>query len=240
LTKAHPIDRKLDTLIDELGHQRDRRGVKRALRKFARTCGFDDFAFVCHGGTELTGISSYDPAWQSHYVKRNFGTTDPVVRLARRHMRPLTWSAKDAAFKEQDRRKFFEQAESFGIRSGLTIPIPVAYGRFAVLSLASADSHASERIEIVNPVCAATAAALTYIRLGEAENHEGGPVLPMLTGRQLSCLSWASFGKTMIETAILLGISENTVRFYLNEAKERLGASNTAHAIRIAVQRGLI
>jgi DNA-binding CsgD family transcriptional regulator len=65
-------------------------------------------------------------------------------------------------------------------------------------------------------------------------------VRPVLSGRQLACLTWASFGKTTAETAMLLGISPNTARCYLVEAKERLGAVNTAHAIRVAVERGLI
>jgi LuxR family transcriptional regulator, activator of conjugal transfer of Ti plasmids len=44
----------------------------------------------------------------------------------------------------------------------------------------------------------------------------------------------------MAETASMLGIAENTVRFYLVQARDKLGASNITHAVRIAVEHDLI
>ena len=61
-----------------------------------------------------------------------------------------------------------------------------------------------------------------------------------LTPRETLCLTWASHGKAMKGTAEILGISERSVRFYLDAAREKLGAGNVAHAVRIAVERGLI
>jgi DNA-binding CsgD family transcriptional regulator len=47
-------------------------------------------------------------------------------------------------------------------------------------------------------------------------------------------------GKTTDDIADLLGISERAVRFYMKGARDRLGATNTTHAVRIAVEKGLI
>jgi LuxR family transcriptional activator of conjugal transfer of Ti plasmids len=47
-------------------------------------------------------------------------------------------------------------------------------------------------------------------------------------------------GKTMDEIADLLGISERAVRFYVKGARDRLGATNTTHAVRLAVEQNLI
>jgi LuxR family transcriptional activator of conjugal transfer of Ti plasmids len=223
-----------------VGLQRDQHGVRLALAKFTRSCGFDEFAYVCHGGTEITGMSSYERQWQIHYLERNLTRIDPVVRLARQYMRPFSWSRTDAVFQDGANRAFFDQAEKFGIKSGLTIPIPASYGRFAMLTLASAEAMAAKMIDIGNPVRVVTAAAFVHVSLARLIGERQRLAKSILTGRQLACLAWASFGKTASETALLLGISPNTVRFHLVEAKERLGVVNTAHAIRVAVQGGLI
>ena len=234
------IDSEFDSFIDELERQPDRQGIRLALRKLTRASGFDAFTYVCNGGSDITGMSSYQAEWQMRYRQGNFTAVDPVVRLARQYMRPFCWSRTDAAFQDNPTRGFFDQAEQFGISSGLTIPIPASYGRFAMLTMVSAQSEAAEGVKLGNPVRAITAAALVHVGFAQLGADGDSSDTPLLTGRQVACLTWASLGKTMSETAMLLGISPHTARCYLVEAKERLGAVNTAHAVRVAVERGLI
>lgn len=240
MSSTRAIDSELDSFIDELEQQPDRNGVRSALRKLTRASGFDAFTYVCNGGTEIAGMSSYQAQWQMRYLERNFTVIDPVVRLARQYMRPFCWSRTDAAFQDTATRGFFDEAEEFGISSGLTIPIPASYGRFAMLTMVSAESRAAEGVRLDNPVRAITAAALVHVWLAKLVEGELAPVQSILTGRQLTCLTWASLGKTNSEIAMLLNISPNTARWHLVEARERLGAVNTAHAVRVAVQRELI
>lgn len=240
MSNSRAIDNELDSFIDELERQPDRNGVRLALRKLTRASGFDAFTYVCNGGTEITGMSNYQAQWQMHYLERNFTVVDPVVRLARQYMRPFCWSRTDPAFQDSATRWFFDQAKEFGISSGLTIPIPASYGRFAMLTMVSAESKTAERVKLDNPVRAITAAALVHVWLAKLVAGDRAAAKPILSGRQLACLTWASLGKTTPEIAMLLQISPNTVRYYLVEAKERLGAVNTAHAVRVAVERGLI
>jgi LuxR family transcriptional activator of conjugal transfer of Ti plasmids len=61
-----------------------------------------------------------------------------------------------------------------------------------------------------------------------------------LAPREALCLAWAALGKTAIEIADLLGISEHTVRSYLRVAREKLGADNITHAVKLAAEQGLI
>ena len=49
-----------------------------------------------------------------------------------------------------------------------------------------------------------------------------------------------SRGKTMAETAMILGITDNTVRAYLRTARSKLGTSNTMQATTLAIELGLI
>lgn len=120
------LDRELDTLIDEMEVRRDRAGVRQALERFALSAGFERFAYVCTGGPEITGISNYDQQWQLRYLERNLNSIDPVVRRARQLLKPFGWSRQDQRFWSPTFKPFFDEAEDFGIRSGLSMPIPAA------------------------------------------------------------------------------------------------------------------
>ncbi|MEO1660533.1 MAG: helix-turn-helix transcriptional regulator [Pseudomonadota bacterium] len=63
------------------------------------------------------------------------------------------------------------------------------------------------------------------------------PVLPsgagdiVLSRRELECLQWLAAGKTLSEAACILGISERTLRFHVNNARERLGVATTMQTV---------
>lgn len=60
----------------------------------------------------------------------------------------------------------------------------------------------------------------------------------VLTPRQRECLKLAQKGKTTIQIADALGISEHTVNSYFTEAYRRLDARNRTHAVAEAARRG--
>jgi DNA-binding CsgD family transcriptional regulator len=61
-----------------------------------------------------------------------------------------------------------------------------------------------------------------------------------LSTRELDCLQWTAAGKTAWEASVILGISERTVRFHLNAAREKLGCATTTQAVAKAVVSQLI
>ena len=52
-----------------------------------------------------------------------------------------------------------------------------------------------------------------------------------LTGREREALTWVSEGKSDWEIAMILGLSETTVRFHVDNARKKLGAVNRAQAV---------
>jgi DNA-binding CsgD family transcriptional regulator len=56
-----------------------------------------------------------------------------------------------------------------------------------------------------------------------------------LTAREADCLKWIAAGKTAWEASIILGITERTVRFHLNSAKEKMNCTTTIQAVARAV-----
>lgn len=66
----------------------------------------------------------------------------------------------------------------------------------------------------------------------------GSPIF--LSPRQREVLGWAARGCTDQEIARRLVLSVHTVRGYMAEARGRLGAVNTTHAVALAIIWGLI
>jgi DNA-binding CsgD family transcriptional regulator len=62
----------------------------------------------------------------------------------------------------------------------------------------------------------------------------------LMSARELDCLKWTAAGKTAWEASIILGISERTVRFHLNAAREKLNCATTTQAVAKAVANHLI
>jgi DNA-binding CsgD family transcriptional regulator len=62
----------------------------------------------------------------------------------------------------------------------------------------------------------------------------------LLSAKELDCLKWTAAGKTAWEASIILGITERTVRFYLNRAREKLKCATTTQAVAKAVGNQLI
>lgn len=56
-----------------------------------------------------------------------------------------------------------------------------------------------------------------------------------LSTREIECLNWASKGKTSYESAVIIGISENTVVFHLRNASVKLNTVNRTHSVAKAI-----
>jgi DNA-binding CsgD family transcriptional regulator len=62
----------------------------------------------------------------------------------------------------------------------------------------------------------------------------------LVSARELDCLKWVAEGKTAWEASVILGISERTVRFHLNSAREKMRCATTTQAVAKAVAQRLI
>jgi DNA-binding CsgD family transcriptional regulator len=62
----------------------------------------------------------------------------------------------------------------------------------------------------------------------------------LISARELDCLKWTAAGKTAWEASVILGISERTVRYHLNAAREKLECATTIQAVAKAVANQLI
>jgi len=61
-----------------------------------------------------------------------------------------------------------------------------------------------------------------------------------LSEREIICLQWAAEGKTSWETATILGLSERTVNFHLQNACGKLHVHSRRAAVAQALRQGLL
>lgn len=68
----------------------------------------------------------------------------------------------------------------------------------------------------------------------------GAGGLPILSGREIDCLHWASAGKSNPEIGTILSVSPNTVHFHLKNAYRKLDVTSRVTAVGKARTLGLI
>lgn len=233
------LDKHVDSLVDALELVRDPAAIRQALQQFAKTTGFDRFAYGHIQGTDTRFFSNYPEEWLQRYLVEGYFAIDPTIADAKRARRPFVWSGADMMRHGGEVRKIAGEAAEFGIKSGFTIPIRTGFGRIALLSLASERTE-PDRVTIKDETHAATAIAYAHMNLLRIRDDTLQTAGVALSPREVTCLNWASLGKTQAEIARLTSLSEKTVRFYLEQARVKLGASNTTHAVMIAAARQLI
>ncbi|MGD9923478.1 MAG: autoinducer binding domain-containing protein [Variibacter sp.] len=237
MKRVQILDDGFNDLMEACDLAQDERTIKQALRNFAAAVGFDRFAYLNVSADDVRPLTNYPTEWQHTYLNNNYAALDTVVTIAKHAMQPFAWSQRETAGAMPGTIRFFGEAADFGIRSGVSIPVRGGFGRTALLTLASDKPNADA--EVRNAVHAITSVAFVHVHLNRLVRTPHSTAAA-LTPRQSLCLAWASMGKTMDEIADLLDISERTVRFYVKGARDRLGATNTTHAVRFAVEQNLI
>jgi DNA-binding CsgD family transcriptional regulator len=227
-------------LIDTLSLPLDDSGARRALRDFAEEAGFKFFAYLHLRGPETFVVSNYPREWQALYVEKNYLRVDPVVTNAK-HGPPLfAWSGEDAGrIGRRAVNQFFSDAARFGISSGLSVSVPVGFRDRMVFTLAGEQA----RVHVeggIDPVTAAVAVAFVHSRLSGARSDTSLASEIKLSPREAECLRWFAEGVSMPDIAVMLNLSERTVRSYIDVATRKVGAANNRQAGTMAARMGLI
>jgi DNA-binding CsgD family transcriptional regulator len=205
--------------------------------------GFEAWVYAAmpHGGDEIPYLAGSLPsAWYSHHFRQGHGAADPVFAHCRRHTTALIWDAHHAAGEEDPRCPiFFSEAADFGLRHGVSIPIHGLGCQWGLLAVASTQDAA--RVP--------DARKLGELHLLAAYVHDVGHRLATavaggehvhLTARERECLRWTAEGKTGWEISKVLGISERTVVFHLENAARKFGVFGRRQAAARAIALQMI
>jgi LuxR family transcriptional regulator, quorum-sensing system regulator SolR len=215
------------------------------MGKFASEMGFENFAYAL----TITApslkqqhyfLTNYPNEWVERYVARRYFEVDPLVGHAESSTLPAIWS--DGFFQGAKVEEFWEEARAYGLQAGLSFSVHEQPGVTGIFSLS--------RDKIIDLQGHDLAALIGRAQMFASLLHHAvsridlPKLLPesnvSLTARERECLKWAAEGKTAWEIGQIVGITERTIVFHLNNVIQKLGASNKVQAIVRAIALRLI
>jgi DNA-binding CsgD family transcriptional regulator len=229
-------------LIDDVGRLTEAADIDAFLRRIVDVYGLATAAYFAmnlpgqEGGPHLA--VTYSDEWVEHYKARRFMRHDPVIAVGMSSILPFDWRRLDR--KTNQTRLMFGEAHDFGIGAqGVTFPIRGRFGDIALLSVTSQRSDRDWDEELRRIVRDFQILAF-HIHDAVLRSRGVGEATVSLAPREIECLLWTSRGKTVWETAMILALSERTVRFYLDIARHKLHGTNITHTVARAIAMGLI
>lgn len=165
------------------------------------------------------------PAWVDRYTRESYMVFDPVMQWVYRFVGTIRWSAITLP----DSRGVLQDAARHGLRFGAAVSFddPGPKGQRSFGSFARNDR------EFTDDEIAALARELHGLHIAMAPPTN-------LTKAELEALRLVKEGFLVKEIANRLGVSEGAVKQRIKNAKLKLGAKTSSHAVSAATGYGLI
>jgi len=216
-----------------------------AVARLAGSWGFDQvmLAILPRPGMRLEDAfvrTNYAPSWRQTYAEQGFAYIDPTVSHCATRSAPLLWSPGLFATKPQ--KSMYEEAQSHGLRAGITLPIHGPHQEAGMLCFVSDANPAGEFATQVNRTLP-DLALLRDLVMDTSQRHlstHAQALIPKLTPRELECLKWTALGKSTWEISHILGCSEAVVNFHMKNIRAKFGVNSRRAAAVIATQLGVI
>lgn len=182
-------------------------------------------------------FQDWPPEWIELYTRRNFVAADYTVAEARRRIAPFTWlEAKAERILSRAEQDIWDTAAEWGWTDGLSIPIHGPGGYFGLVAMAGKEQP-------MPPALRGELHQLAFLTHERCRTLAGLPPVAdpqvVLTHRELECIRWVAAGKTDVEIAGLLGMSQTTARTHIDKARRKLGAKTRSQAVARLVLSGL-
>ena len=175
-------------------------------------------------------LKHWSADWFDLYTKEQFVEDDPVVRRCRATTTPFEWEeASFDAEREPRAARLMNLAGDFGLVKGFSVPVHSLDGYEACFSVSGArpefDDGARAALHLI-----ALYAFERIRRLGSVEKPNP------LTRREREVLTWAAVGKSHVDIAEIMAVTERTVTAHMVAATHKLDAANRTHAVVRAIQ----
>ena len=178
---------------------------------------------------------SYPTEWLSLYIAEKYHIVDPVVKENFGQFALQYW---DDTYRKWDPPKdFVMRASDFGLRQGYTHGVRSLDGHNgSVFSFAGEYMDRDCRTEVI--LRHIIPHLHNALNLTIKSQSVSAPVF--ISPREQEVLNWLKLGKTNIEIADLLGISENTVKYHLRIIMQKLSTRTRTQTVAVALAQRLI
>jgi LuxR family transcriptional regulator, quorum-sensing system regulator LasR len=185
--------------------------------------------------------TNYSSAWLAKYDQQKMGYIDPTVAHVIKKTTPLIWSP--GVFSQKKQKEMYEEANSYGLRAGVSLPIHGANGEIGIICFVSDHSPLKPSYKHVLSTLPALALFRDFIfesaaKFMKSPLPDGEPV--HITARELECLKWGAEGKSSWEIGQILNCTEATVNFHFANIRHKLDTRSRQQAVVKAIRLGLI
>jgi LuxR family transcriptional regulator, quorum-sensing system regulator SolR len=212
------------------------------VAQYGKELGFDYCAYGMRAPlpvsrTPISLLNNYPEAWQKRYKEKNYLAIDPTVQHALKSSAPIVWTSEQI----NNKSEFWKDAWKSGLRYGWTQASREPSGTVGMLTFArTAMQITPEELDQIEPKLgllthtahSAISKLIIPSQLPEATRK--------LSPREREVLRWTAEGKTCNEIGLILGLTERTINFHVNNAMAKLCASNKTHAAVKAALLGLL
>jgi LuxR family transcriptional regulator, quorum-sensing system regulator BjaR1 len=228
------------SVVGPLGSEDD---VKHVLDQVSDAYGFRGFVVLtvpesgCHSLAAQAQLTTWPAEFFKRYDSAHLIEGSPVIQRLRRSTIPFTYDAHQLARRRVDGKGdaaicVFEEAN---MPRGVYLPVHDAAGQRGAIAFGGDRPVVStDELQALN-----LWAGFLYGRWAELRTRDTrGP--GSLSRREIECLRWAAAGKTTVEMARIMALSEYTVNHYLNRATRKLDSVNRVQTVAKAMRAGLI
>lgn len=199
-------------------------------------------------------ISNYAEDFLRTYAKERRHEIDPLLAMVRDNLTPLVWEEVVGRMTLSEEQKLLCQ-ERFdaGIHDEICCPVHGPGGQTFALRFAQGQPGPCDRNHLSALQVLAIHFYYAYSKHPQQptepadapQGMDDGQRIPLpqacvLSPRERECMLWTARGKSASSISIILGLSENTVNFYVKNAMKKLGTTNRVIAVVLAVRAGLI
>ncbi len=182
-------------------------------------------------------LNGYPEGWWTWYEDNKYLKDDLTVAHCKSSTIPIIWpqTYKDIS---PANINLFREASEIGLKSGVSFPYHGLGCEFGIFSTsASSDYHKSQLRKASTQFALQVLGAFAFDFLTKKSKKEN---VKKLTCRERECLKWVSAGKSSWETSAILGISERTVVFHIQNAASKMNTTSRTNAAIIALKNGII
>jgi LuxR family quorum-sensing system transcriptional regulator CciR len=226
----------VQTFVRAVRDAPDLRSVETLMADAAREFGFDHYGLT---HVERTGhraapvyLSNFPAAWLDAVANSQLYVHDPVLVASERSAAAFAWEDVPTILRKltQKQKSYMEEAKRNGLAEGFTVPLHIPGEASGVCSFATSGNRPLPRASLpaAQYVSCFAFEAVRSLVLAAPAAAPTAEDLPRLTQRQLDCLVLVARGKTDWVAGQLLGLSPETVRMHIDNAKNRFGVTSRA------------
>lgn len=208
--------------------------VQTILGEATQAFEFDHFALLQRLSNRNSAgpiqLTDYPQDWIADLLRFNRFADDPVLVASERTVAAFTWRELPNWMPLTARQaRYMASAREQGLGDGFTVPIHVPGEATGLCSFVTGHNRAlpDHALPAMQYVACFAFEAARRLSVKPVE----GRVLAQLTQRQLECVVLAAKGKSNWVVGELLGLSQQTVHKYLENAKKRYGVSSRTELV---------